>query len=117
MEMVQATIQGTRWFLHVIICLDGKSIGQDFNTDAFVACSMSTIEAISRCKFLWVYSIPPPGGCKAFQIVSPLKNSESSRFSKNCDISSFFELFMVAIKTTATPCLTDMSPCDRDAVL
>ena len=117
MEMVRAAIQGTRWLLEVVIRMDGESIGQDFNADTFDACFMSAIEATSRCKSLWIFSFPPPGGCKAFQIVPPSKNSESFCLSKDPDIRSFFELFMAAVTTTAAPRLTDMRLYHRNAVL
>ena len=117
MEMVRAAVQGTRWLLNVIIRMDGESIGQDFNAGTFDACLMSAIEVTSRCKFLSIFSFPPPGKCKALQIVPSLKNLESSNLSQGCDIGTFFELFMTTIATTATPGLTRVRLYDLNAVL
>ena len=117
MEIVRAAIQGTKWLLDVAIHLSDKSIGQDFNADAFDACLMSAIEVASRCKYLFVASFPPPGKWGAFQIVPPLKNLESSCLSQDCNIGSFFGLLMTAITTTAIPRLTEMALHDHNAVL
>ena len=117
MEIVRAAIQGTKWLLDVTIRIYDKSTGQDFNSDAFDECLVSAIEVASRCKYLSVGSFPPPGDWKAFQIVPPLKNLESSCLSQDCDIGSFFELFMTAITTTATPRLTEMVLYDHNSVL
>ena len=117
MEVARAAIQGTKWLLDVAIDIDDKSSGQDFNSDAFDACLMSAIEVASRCKSLFVDSFPPPGEWKAFQIVPPLKNLESSCSSQGCDIGSLFGLLMTAITTTATPRLTQMWSKDPNAVL
>ena len=117
MEMVRAAIQGTRWLLHVDIRMDDESIGQDFNAGTFDACFMSAIEVTSRCKYLSISSFPPPGECKAFQIVPPSKGLESSNLSQGCDIGTFFELFMTTIATTATPGLTRVRLSDLNAVL
>ena len=117
MEIVRAAIQGTKWLLDVTIDIYDKSTGQDFNSDAFDACRMSAIEVASRCKSLLVTSFPPPGEWKAFQIVPPLKNLESSGLSQDCDIGSVFGLLMTAITTTATPRLTNISLWDPIAVL
>ena len=117
MEMVRAAIQGTSWLLNVVIRMDGESIAQDFNAGTFDACFMSAIEVTSRCKSLSIFSFPPPGKCKALQIVSPSKGLESSNSSQGCDIGSFFELFMTKITTTGTPRLTRVGLHDLNAVL
>ena len=117
MERVRAAIQGTRWLLNVTISVHGKSTGQDFNAGTFDACLMSAIEVTSRCKSLSIHSLPPPGECKALQIVPPLKNLESSYLSQGCDIGSFFELLMTTITTTATPRLTCVRLYDLNSVL
>ncbi len=114
METVQASIQGTMWLLSVAINIDAKSIGQDFNADGFDKCSMAAIEVASRCKSLLFHSFPPPGEWKAFQIVPPLKNLE---LSQGCDVGGFFELLVTAIKTIATPRLTQIKLYDLNAVL
>ena len=117
MEMVRASIQGTTWLLRVTIAIDDKSIEQDFNADGFDECFMAAIEVASRCKSLLFHSFPPPREWKAFPIVPPLKNLESSCLSQGCDIGSFFELFMTAITTTTTPRLTQITFYDLNAVL
>ena len=117
MEIVRAAIQGTKWLLDVAIYIHDKSIEQDFNSDAFDACLMSAIQVASRCKSLCVGLFPPPGEWKAFQIVPPLKNIESSGLSQGCDNGSFLGLLMTAITTTATPRLTEMDLHDHSAVL
>ena len=118
MEMVRASIRGSKWLLTVIIHMDGESIGQqDFNAGSFFECVTSAIEVTSRCKFLSISSSPPPEECKVFQIVPPLKSLEFSYLSQGCDIVSFFELLMTTIATNATPCLTDMTVLDLNTVL
>ena len=106
MEMVRATIQGTRWLLAVNINVDDKSFGQDFNADAFNACFMATIEAASRWESLSFVSFPQ---CEAFQIAPPLKNLRFFHLGHGCDLGSFFEPLMTAITTTAAPRLTGMN--------
>ena len=117
MEMVRAAIQGTRWLLNVLIEMDGESIGQGFSVDTFDACFMYATEVTSRCKFLSIDSFPPPGECKALQILPPLKNLESSYLSQRCDIGSIFEVLITTIATTATPRLTRVTLRDLHAVL
>ena len=116
-ETVRAAIQGPKWLLDVTLHIDDKSTGQDFNSDAFDEFLMSAIEVASRCKSLVVDSFPPSREWKAFQIVPPLKNLESSCLSQGCDIGSVFGLLMTAITTTATPRLTEMALHDHNAVL
>ena len=112
-EMVQAVIQRTRWLLYVAIALDGESIGEDFHEGALVA----VIGAASRWQCLWIYSLPRPGKCKAFQIVQPLKTLEFFNVGPDCDPGGFFEPLMTAIATTATPHLTNISLENVNAVL
>ena len=107
-EMVRASIQGTRWLLEVNIDMDDESIEQDFNAGAFNACFTAAIEAASRWKSLRISTLPRTGKCKAFQIVPPLKNLEHFYFGQGCDLVSFCEPLMIAIATTATPQLTYM---------
>ena len=116
LEMVRAAVQGTRWSLHVTIGEDHKSIGQDFNADAFDACFMAAIEAASRWKSLFIYSLPLSGNCGAFRIAPRLINLEYFCLLKPCDLGSFFEPLMTAI-TTATQHLTKMNVQDSNAVL
>ena len=116
-EMVQAVIQRTKWLLHVNISSDSNSIGEDFNEGALVACFMAAIEAASRWQCLWIYSLPRPGKCKAFQIVQPLKNLESLNVGPDCDLGGFFEPLMTAIITNATPLLTNINLENVNAVL
>ena len=117
-EMVRASIQGTRWRLNVNIDIDGKGInGQDFNMDAFDACFTAAIGAASRWESLWIDSLPQPGKFKPFQIVPPLKSLRFFYLEQDCDLVSFFEPLMTAITTTATPLLTNMTVHNLNAVL
>ena len=117
MEMVRASIQGTRWLLDVQINMDDESIGQDFNAGAFDACFTAAIEVASRWRALNIYSLPRPETCKAFQIVPPLKTLKAFYLGQGCDLVSFFEPLMTAIATTATPHLEYMSLRNLNAVL
>ena len=117
MEMVRASIQGTRWLLDVNINMDDENIGQDFNSGAFDACFMAAIEVASRWRSLEIDSLPRPGKCKAFQTVPPLKNLERIHLGQRCDLGSFFEPLMAAITTTATPQLKDIVLWNLNAVL
>ena len=117
LEMVRVSIQGTRWLLNVQIDMDDESIGQDFNAGAFDACFTAAIEVASRWEYLWIYSLPRPGKCKAFQIVPPLKSLKLFYLGQGCDLGGFFEPLMTAITTTATPQLTYISLESLDAVL
>ena len=94
-----------------------ESIEQDFNTSAFDACLTAAIEAASKWEYLDISSLPPPGTCKAFQIVPPLKNLKSFKMVHGCDLGSFFEPLMTAITTTTTSRLTNMLLYNLDAVL
>ena len=117
METVRASIQGTRWLLDVDIQMDDESIEQDVDTGTFDACFTAAIEVASRWRFLMIYSLPQPGTCKAFQIVPPLNSLTGFYLHESCDLVSFFEPLMTAIKTTATPQLTYMSLENLGAVL
>ena len=117
MEMVRASIQGTRWLLKVQINMDDGSIGQDFNAAAFDACFTAAIKEASRWESLRMYSLPRPGKCKTFQTVPPLKNLKTFYLGQRCDLGGFFEPLMTAITTTATPQLTFMSLENLGAVL
>ena len=116
-EMVQASIQGARWLLDVQIDMDDESIEQDFNAGAFDACFMTAIDVASGWRSLHISSLPRPGKCEAFQIVPPLKNLELFYLGQDCDLVSFCEPLMIAITTTATPQLTDMTLHNLNAVL
>ena len=116
-EMVRASIQGTRWLLEVNIDMDDESTEQDFNAGAFDACFTAAIEAASRWRYLRISSLPRPGKCNAFQIVPPLKSLKDFYLDEGCDLVSFCEPLMTAISTTATPQLTNMSLNNPNAVL
>ena len=116
-EMVRAAIQGTRWLLNVNIYAIDASIGQYFSPDVFDSCFMALIEAASRWKSLEIHLLPRSGKYGAFRIVPPLKNLEYLWLGQGCDLGSFFEPLMTAIKTTATPHLTGMNLHNLDAVL
>ena len=122
MEMVRASIQGTRWLLSVNINMDDENIGQDFNTGAFDvgafdACLTAAIEVASRWESLRMYSLPRTRECKAFQTVPPLKNLKLFFLNQGCDLGGCFEPLMTAIAKTATPQLTDIILYNLNAVL
>ena len=117
MEMVRASIQGTRWLLDVNIKVDDESIEQDFNAGAFDACFTAAIEVASRWKALRMFALPRPGKSKAFQTVPPLKNLKTFYLGQRCDLGGFFEPLMTAITTTTTPQLTYMTLENPNAVL
>ena len=116
-EMVRASIQGSRWLLDVKIDMNDESIEQDFKRDAFDACFTAAIEVASRWEYLYIFSLPQPGKCQAFQIVPPLKSLKFFYLGQGCDLVSFFEPLITAIATTATPHLTGMSLENPNAVL
>ena len=117
MEMVRASIQGTRWLLDVNIKVDDDSIEQDFNAGAFDACFTAAIEVASRWKALRMFALPRPGKSEAFQTVPPLKNLKTFYLGQRCDLGGFFEPLMTAITTTTTPQLTYMTLENPNAVL
>ena len=117
LDMVRASIQGTRWLLGVGIDIDDEGIEQDPNAGAFDTCFTAAIEVASRWEYLGIFSLPRPRKCKTFQIVPPLKGLKVFYLGQGCDLVSFFEPLMTAITTTATPQLTIMGLRNLNAVL
>ena len=60
-EVVQAFIQGRRTRFAVIVDINDKGHGEDFNADDFHASFMIAVQAASRWDSLALRSFPPPG--------------------------------------------------------
>jgi len=117
-EVVQAFIQRRKTRFAVIVDVNNKGHGEDFNADEFHACLMVACQAASRWTFLNLRSFLPPGECKAPDtIVQPLESLRGFIMGEHCDLGNFFEPLMTAITTTALPRLTTLCLSDPRAVL
>ena len=72
--VVQAFIQGRRTRFDVIVDINDKGHGEDFNADDFHASFMIAVQAAPRWHALALYSFPPPGEhIQSHTIVHPLE--------------------------------------------
>jgi hypothetical protein len=117
-ESVQAFIQGRKTLFAVIVDVNDRGHGKDFNPDDFHASLMVACEAASRWHFLNLRSFPPPGEYKAPDAtVQPLGSLRGFILGEHCDLGSFFEPLMTAITTTDLPHLTKLDLSNLSAVL
>ena len=73
-EVVQALIQGRRTRFAVVVDINDKGHGEDFNADDFHASFMTAVQAAPRWYSLTLLSFPPPGEhYKSHTIVHPLE--------------------------------------------
>jgi len=117
-EVVQAFIQRRKTSFAVIVDVNDKGDGEDFNVDDFHASLMVACQAAPRWHFLNLRSFPPPGKYNASD--TTVKSLESLRgfiMSEHCDLGSFLGPLMTAITTTALPHLTKLILSDSGAVL
>ena len=72
--VVQAFIQGRKTRFAVIVDINDKGHGEDFNADEFHASFMTAVQAAPRWHSLALRSFSPPGECnKSHTIVHPLE--------------------------------------------
>ena len=117
-EVVQAFIQRRMTRLAVIVDVNHKGDGEDFNPDDFHASLMVACQAASRWHFLNLLSFPPPGEYNAPDtIVQPLESLRGFIMDEHCDLGNFFQPLMTAIITTALPCLTHLDLSNHKAIL
>ena len=114
-EAVQAFIQGRKTRLGVIVDMNDKGDGSDFDAENFRACFMAAIQAASRWSSLSLISPPPHGEYKDVQILQPFTHLESLKLA--CGFGEFFEPLMTAISRNAFHNLTKMGLTDPVAVL
>ena len=73
-EVVHAFIKGRKTRFAVIVDINDKGHGEDFNADDFHASFMTAVQAAPRWYSLTLRSFPPPGGSnKSHTIVHPLE--------------------------------------------
>jgi len=117
-EAVQAFVQKRKTRFEVIVDVNDKRDGKDFNAEDFHASLMVACEVAPRWTFLNLLSFPPPGEYKAPDAtVKPLESLRGFIMREHCDLASFFEPLMTAITTTALPRLTKLELSDSRAVL
>jgi len=117
-EAVQAFIQPRKTRFEVIVDVNNKRDGEDFNSDDFHASFMVACQASPRWQILNLRSFPPPGEYNAPEtIMQPLESLRGFIMSEHCDLGNFFEPLMTTITTTALPHLTHLDLSDRRAVL
>ena len=116
-EVVHAATQGRRWLLGVIVDINDKRIGQEFNPDEVHACLMTAAQVASRWRPLQPLSFPPPEKYKNFQVTQPLECLEYLILHRNCKLGSRLGPFTTAITTTATPRLDYVDLSDPEAIL
>jgi len=117
-EVVQAFIQRRKTSFAVIVDVNDKGDGEDFNSEDFHASFIVACQAAPRWQFLNLRSLPPPGEYKAPD--TTVKSLESLRgfiMSEHCDLGSFLEPLMTVITTTALPRLTKLVLSDSRAVI
>ena len=102
----------------MIVDVNDKRDGEDFNSDDFHASFMVACQAAPRWTFLILRSFSPLGEYNAPDtIVQPLKSLRGFIMHEHCDLGNFFEPLMTAIITTALPCLVKLDPSNSRAVL
>ncbi len=117
-EVVQMSIQGRKTRFWVIVDVNDKEDGKDFNADDFHASFMAALQAASRWRALVLRSFPPPGEHKKTHIiVQPLDSLWSFTMSQDCDLGYFFEPLMTAITTTTPSHLTTLDLSSLNSVL
>jgi len=117
-EVVQAFIQRRKTRFEVIVDVNHKGDGEDFNSEDFHASFIVACQAAPRWTFLNLLSFPPPGEYHAPDtIVQPLESLRSFIMREHCDLGTFFEPLMTAIATTALPRLTELVLSNHRAVL
>jgi len=117
-EDVQAFIKQRKTRFAVVVDVDHKGDGEDFNSDDIHASFIVACQAASRWQFLDLRSFPSPGEYKAPDtIVQPLESLTGFNMGEHCDLGALFEPLMTAITTTALPRVTQLDLSNRRAVL
>ena len=114
-EYVQAFINRRKSRLDVLVNLNDKRDGNEFDVDNFHACFMAAAQVASRWRHLVLISPPPHGEYQDIHITQPMKHLQ--RFKLASGFGNLVEPLMTAIGQTATPHLTDMELADPVAVL